>query len=347
VNTTTLEKEQTRFAASPFFPGQPVPANLFVGRTEELKRFDRALLQVSSGRQRAIYIAGEHGMGKSSLTNYISQQARQKHHLLPLHVMLGGSLTLEDVAIRTVETLLQQAWHSNLKDKVQLLLGRYFNKQDIFGFTINQDNLQADAAAISRSFLPFLLNFYEFTQDENHRGLVLIFDEIDGVSSNAAFAHFLKSLVDTNGLNNRQLPLLLVLCGVEDRRQEIIDFHKPIERIFEIIDIQPLTHNEALTFFRKAFALTDLQVHEHAYELMAYYSKGIPKVMQIIGESVYWSAKNNSISLDTAMEGIMSAAEEIRRRFVDDQVYKSIRTNDYKNFLMKITASSYNDPFQS
>jgi len=342
-----LSKKRVLQTASPFYPGQPVPANLFVGRAAELKRIERTLLQVSSGRQRALYLAGDYGMGKSSLTNYLSYLARASYDLLPVHVMLGGANDLESVATRTVEAIIQASSVSpTLKDKTQFFLGRYLNKQDMFGFTLNLEALRADAPGLTSGFLPFLGNYFDWIRDEHTRGLVLVFDEIDSISEQAAFAHFLKTLVDSNGVNNRPLPILTVLCGVEERRQALINFHNSIDRIFEVIDIRPLSHEESIEFFNRAFQKAGIEVHPQAVELMAFYGKGLPKVIHIIGESVFWAANGEPVTVDIALEGIMAAADEVRRRFVDEQVYKVMRAADYKGFLSKMTTTNtFQNPF--
>lgn len=349
VRSEIQSQKRKPVAASPFYPGQPVPANLFVGRAQELKRIERALLQVSSGGQRALYLAGDYGIGKSSLTNYLSYLARTSYELLPVHVMLGGANDLESVATRTVEAIIQATSISaTLKDKTHFFLGRYLNKQDMFGFTLNLEALRADAPGLTSGFLPFLGNYFDWIRDEYTRGLVLIFDEIDSISEQIAFAHFLKTLVDSNGMNNRPLPLLIVLCGVEERRQTIIQNHNSIDRIFEVINILPLSHNESIEFFNRAFQKAGLEAHPQAVELMAFYGKGLPKVIHVIGESVYWTANSGTITVDIALEGIMAAADEVRRRFVDEQVYKVMRAADYKGFLNKITSTNaFQDPFQT
>ena len=63
-------------------------------------------------------------------------------------------------------------------------------------------------------------------------------DEINGIAGNPQFAHFLKGLVDTNAMSGKPLPLLLVLCGVEERRRKLIQCYKPVERLFDIISVE-------------------------------------------------------------------------------------------------------------
>ena len=58
---------------SPFDPGHPVPPNLFVGREELIRRvMERHVKRVAAGRTSALFVQGEYGIGKTSMTNYLS-----------------------------------------------------------------------------------------------------------------------------------------------------------------------------------------------------------------------------------------------------------------------------------
>ncbi len=92
---------------SPFYPGLPVPVDLFVGRKTEIQRISRAASQVASGKPQAIFIMGEYGIGKTSLAKYASVLAEEKYKLLSYHVMLGGKDSLNEMAASVVQTKIQ------------------------------------------------------------------------------------------------------------------------------------------------------------------------------------------------------------------------------------------------
>lgn len=57
---------------SPFYPGQPVPVELFAGRTMQIERvMSRGVGQVSAGKPVAMFIQGEYGIGKSSIAGFV------------------------------------------------------------------------------------------------------------------------------------------------------------------------------------------------------------------------------------------------------------------------------------
>jgi hypothetical protein len=332
---------------SPFYPGQPVPIEFFIGRINEIQRIARAIGQVELGKPQAIFLTGEYGIGKSSLAGFMRCYAEQNNHILGIHVLLGGSETLEDVATKTVETVIKmQIYGGSTTEKIRNFLTKYIGKQELFGFSINLEALKADSPNISHGYLPFLRELLNRLQEDGIKGLMLILDEINGITNNRQFAHFIKGLVDENALSREPLPLMLMLCGVEERRKEMIQHHQPVERIFDIVEIEPMNENEMKDFFNKTFNSVDMQVKDEAMSLLCHYSAGFPKVMHIIGDAVFWVDKDNIIDKGDAISGILYATEDIGKKFVDQQVYNALRSKDYHSILAKLGKEEFDLSFQ-
>src|SRR5580692_5987208 len=87
------------------------------------------------------------------------------------------------------------------------------------------------------------------------------------------------------------------------------------------------------------------QVDSEALNLLCHYSEGFPKAMHIIGNNVFWIDKDNLIDENDAVDGIFASAIEIGQQFIDEQVYKAIRSEDYKNILNKLTTNQFSDSF--
>lgn len=332
---------------SPFYPGQPVPVDFFIGRMNEFNRIARAISQVELGKPQAIFLTGEYGIGKSSLASFMRYYAGKNNHILGIHVLLGGAETLEDIATKTVETVIKsQIYETTITEKIQNFLSKYIGKQELFGFNINLEALKADGPNISHGYLPFLRELLNRLKDNGIKGLMLILDEINGITGNPQFAHFIKTLVDENALSPNPLPLMLMLCGVEERRKEMIQHHQPIERIFDIVEIKPMNENEMKDFFNKTFNSVDMQVKDEVMSILCHYSAGFPKIMHIIGDVVFWIDKDNVIDRLDAIEGIFIAAEEIGKKFVDQQVYKALQSKDYRSILEKLGKAEFDLSFQ-
>ena len=332
---------------SPFYPGQPVPIEFFIGRINDIQRISRAIGQVELGKPQAIFLVGEYGIGKSSLSGYMRYHAERNNHLLGIHVLLGGAETLEDVATKTVETVINtQIYESKITEKIRNFLSKYIGKQEIFGFSINLEALKTDSPSLSHGYLPFLRNLLDRLKENGIKGLMLILDEINGITSNAKFAHFIKALVDENALSRNPLPLMLMLCGVEERRRAMIQHHQPIERIFDIVEIKPMNETEIKAFFSKTFNSVGMQVEDEAMSLLCRYSAGFPKIMHIIGDAVFWIDRDNIIDKTDATKGVLVAADEVGKKFVDQQVYSALRSKDYHSILTKLGKNNFDLSFK-
>jgi hypothetical protein len=229
-----------------------------------------------------------------------------------------------------------QIYEPTITDKIRNFLSKYLGKQELFGFSINLEALKADGPNLSHGYLPFLRDLLSWLKENGIKGLMLILDEINGITGNVQFAHFIKGLVDENALSRSPLPLMLMLCGVEERRREMIQHHQPIERIFDIVEIKPMDENEMKDFFSKTFSSVGMEVKDDAMSFLCDYSAGFPKIMHIIGDAVFWIDRDNIVDKDDATEGVLIAAEEVGKKFVDQQIYKALRSKDYHSILSKL-----------
>ena len=331
---------------SPFYPGQPVPVELFVGRADEVARIRRAAHQVAGGKPQAVFISGEYGIGKSSLARYVRFTAEREPGLLGFHVLLGAAHTLEDVAQATVRTVVESsASAKSTADAIRSFLAEYVGEQTLFGVTLRLDKLKRDALEISRGYLPFLREIWERSRGQ-YRGLLVILDEINGIAGRPDFSFFLKDLVDANALSDSPLPLLLVLCGTEDRRKELIVQHRPVERIFEVAHIEPMSEAESREFFARAFEKVQMKVTDTAMDLLCRYSGGLPKLMHLLGDAAFWIAPADVVDEAVAVRATWAAAEDVGRKFVDHQVYKALRSSDYHRILKKLARADFDLTFK-
>ena len=327
---------------SPFYPGQPVPAELFVGRENEIARITRALQQVAAGKPQAIFVTGEYGIGKSSFAGLIRFIAEKEYNIFGIHVFLGGASTVEELARKTVESILKSgAYDPTVSEAARNALAKYVGKQDLFGFSINLEALKADGPALMRGFLPLLEGVLERIKQRGTKGILLILDEINGITGNSEFAHFIKGMVDENALSQKPLPLLLMLCGVEERRREMIERHRPVERIFDIAEIEPMNSEEMRSFFTKSFQSESIELEQPALRMLMHYSAGYPKLMHILGDNAFWFDKDGRVDASDALAAVIAATEDVGRRFVDQQIVKALRSRDYRSILAKLGRSAF------
>jgi hypothetical protein len=298
---------------------------------------DRGIKQVEAGKPVTIYIQGEYGIGKSSIAGFVQWLAEREHGLHSIYTSLGGAETLDDVGAAVLEaTLRSGAFDPGRAEKVRVWLAKYIGEQSLFGVTLHAEALKKDAPTVASGMLPFLKEVVERLKETGIKGVFLVLDEINGITANPKFAHFIKGIVDTNAMSRQPLPLLLMLCGVEERRRDMIRHHQPVDRIFDVIDIEAMSQDEMKTFFAKAFESVQIRIDPSAMSLMAEYSAGFPKIMHLVGDAAFWLDQDGVISKDDALQAVVMAADEVGKKYVDQQVYKALRSTDYHSILAKI-----------
>ena len=68
--------------------------------------------------------------------------------------------------------------------------------------------------------------------------------------------------------------------------------------------------------------------------------------MHSIGDAIFWTDQDNVIDGTDAIKGILIAAEDIGRKFVDQQVYRALRSSDYHSILTKLSRENFDLSFQ-
>lgn len=325
---------------SPFYPGHPVPVELFTGREKEIEYIlRRGVGQTANGKPTTFFVQGEYGIGKSSIALYLQRAADLKHKMIGLYAPLGGVKTLADVAAMLLEaTIRSRVYDPTWREQVQDWLGRYIGKQTLFGVEIDFEALKRDAPKLASPTQ--ILSFLEEVQRRNAAvrggtGVFVVFDEINGIAGEPAFAHFLKALIDLNAANTTRLPFLLMLCGVEERRTDLVRCHQPLDRLFDVVDIHPMSEVEMEDFFTRAFARVGVTVSPEAMDQMTVAAAGFPKLMHLVGDKVYWqlAAADRVVHDMAAFDGVWEAAEHIGRTLVDQGVYKALSSKDYQSIL--------------
>ncbi|MFQ5674130.1 MAG: ATP-binding protein [Nitrospinales bacterium] len=329
---------------SPFNPGKPVPLEHFVGREEEIARILRAAGQVVRGRQENIFITGERGIGKSSLASYVRYAAQEEHKLAGFHVLLGGAENVEQMAEQVISQIIEQTHQNRTFDKVKSFLGKYVQELGLFGVKLNMKALRQDAPGVAYRFLPFLRQVY-LSLKEDYKGLVLILDDLNGITRTQKFAALLKSMVDEIAVSGNPLPLLLILIGVPERREEILEHQRSVERIFDIVEINPLKKEYVKSFFINAFKSVGMSIESDALDRMVLFSGGLPNLMHELGDAVFWEDRDDNVDRVDAIKGTLVAADSVGRKYFSS-IYKALRSTDYHSILNKLGAVEFDLSFE-
>jgi hypothetical protein len=287
-----------------------------------------------------MFLQGEYGIGKSSLANFAQVEADANHCLHPVYVSLGAVASVDEVAAKFVEGVLNSKAIDPTKGEiVRNFLAKYVGEQSPGQlFTIHADKLQADGPQYRGAMLEFLKEVLGRLAPKGVKGLFIVVDEINGIASDPAFSGWVKNLIDTNAVAQPPLPLLLMLCGTAERRADMIRVYPPVDRLFKPVLIDVMNDDEMSEFFQKAFKEAGIVVEAEALKIINYYSGGFPKIMHLVGETLFFLDKDGIITAEEARQGVERAAEEVGTKYVDAQVYAAVKSKDYHSILGKLAA---------
>jgi len=321
---------------SPFTPGVPVPLEHFAGRREEVERLRRALTRCAAKANANVFITGERGIGKSSLAAYARALAEREHSFVGAHCYLGAERTLQGACAHIFERIMEELPEKSLFERVRNVFKQYIRSVDLLGLHVEFTRESAALESLPREFLPKLRQILRQIEPDK-AGIVLILDDLNGVSGIPEFARFLKSFVDEMATSRRgSVPLLLLLVGVEERMDDLAAAQPSVRRVFEVAELAPLSPADAHLFFTRAFSSTGHQVEPEALEIVVHYSGGFPMLMHEIGDAIFWQDRDGRIDLSDAMGGLILAAENVGRKYLEPEVYKAIRSGSYLSILRQI-----------
>ena len=131
----------------------------------------------------------------------------------------------------------------NITDEFKSFFKKYI-KETGLGFpgfvNIKFQATDKELEDLTSNFLPIIVQTLETIHKHSKTGLFLVLDDLNGITKLPEFAHFLKSTVDTIAINYKNLPLFMMLIGVEERRNDLIAIQPSAGRIFDIIKLERL-----------------------------------------------------------------------------------------------------------
>lgn len=320
---------------SPFTPGQPVPAEFFVGRLPELERLRKRVERAASrGTVEVAFLSGERGIGKSSLASFLRVMAERDLRAIAVHAFLGGVASVEELVKRVFDRLLKESVRRGWYDRVKEMFGKHVQEVGLFGISVEFQAKESELARLARDFAPALRNLMGKVGSD-HKCMLVILDDINGIAESDEFANWLKSLNDELATAQDRLPLVLALVGLDERRLALVHRQPSLARVFDLVEIQPWTPSESKDFFRNAFAKVGVTVDEDALASLARTSGGLPVLAHEIGDAVFrWDEDRRIDHLD-AMRGIFDAADIVGRKHLEPSVLDAIRSERYRTILRK------------
>jgi len=330
---------------SPFTPGVPAPLEFFVGRTEEIQKIiARSKKAIALKTLERLFVFGERGIGKSSICKFALPVVERNLKMLGLHVHLGGVDTLEEMVRRIFERLLRESIDKPWYERTRQFLGNHIRQLDIFGVTVEFSASELELARAVGDFVPALKNLLaKLTPEKN--GILLILDDFNGLATSERFANWLKSFVDEMATARDPIPLVLVLVGLSERRQQLLTKQPSLDRVFDLIEIKRFSESETREFFQRTLNKVNVTITEEALQLLTRFSGGFPVFMHELGDAVFKVDKDNRIDTDDALDGIMTSAQVIGAKYIEPNVLAAIRSDNYQHILKKIAQRPFEHRF--
>jgi hypothetical protein len=320
---------------SPFTPGNPVSIELFTGRQEQIRELLKYIGQTSSGKQENIFLEGERGIGKSSFATFLKDLVINKNDFIAIHVFLGGVIRLEELVRIVFEQLIKETRSQSWFNKIRPFFGKYIKEVGLFGISLKFSPPEDELLQLVNNFPEALLNIVE-KLEEYKKGIFIALDDIDGIIEKPDFANWYKSLVDKVATHYKRFPVLLMPIGLSVHRDILTKNQPSLMRVFRIMEIKKLSDEEIKEFFVKAFSKVEIDVKPEALSEMVRFSSGLPILMHEIGDSIFWRVEDKVIKRDDAVFGIIDAAENVGKKYLDPKVYRAIRSKHYRSILRKV-----------
>ena len=321
---------------NPFSPGMPVSLELFTGREAELEDLADRVGAAANGRFGVAFLTGERGIGKSMLASYVRRLGEQRRGLLTVHAYMGGADTVGEAVRRIFERIARDGQTQPWFAKVKKLFGQSLQNLGLFGLEVGFYPDETQRAGLVDHFDLAVRNLLDKLQGTKS-GILLVLDDINGLATSEAFAHWIKGFVDGVATSGQVLPLYLLLVGLEERRRSLIESNPSLARVFHLVDIQPWTDAETKEFYRKAFETVDLQATEDALHLMSFFAGGLPMLAHEIGDAAYRLHTTGDITARLAVMAVNSAADVVGRKHIEPRVFQAIRSPRYRQILRKIS----------
>jgi len=320
---------------SPFTPGNPVPVELFVGRSEQIEELIRYVNQTSSGRAENVFLAGDRGIGKSSLASFLRYYVSTQKNMLAVHVFLGRVAALEAMVHHIFEQILKEVKGHVWFDDVKNFFGKHIKEIGLFNISVSFAPPAEDLRELVSRFPEALNNLLKKMREQQigKKGLLVVLDDINGLVEKAEFAHWYKSFADEVATHYPDFPVLMMLIGLPEKRDILSDRQPSLMRIFRVVRIEKLSDDEVKDFLSRAYAKAGLKVQADAMEVMVRYSSGLPFLMHEIGDATFWRDSDGFIDRLDALSGVIAAAEKVGEKYLDPKVYRAIRSERYKSIL--------------
>lgn len=334
---------------NPYRPNSIVTAEMFQGRTDELRFITQSLYQTKYGNPQHFLIEGERGLGKSSLFLMVQQLAMGKHaiytnqqlNFIVLSIELNASQSFFEI-LRSIASELQRTLAE--KEKIKHLASEvwdFLKDWEILGLRYHKQNedllkpyevLNEIVDCIEKLFLK---------ASENFDGVLLLIDEADRPSETAGLGELVKLL--TEKLTKKACDNVLIgMTGQPGLIAKLKASHESSSRIFTTLSLKPLSAEEmdAVVWngLIAANRINEKQTEINADALAAIreLSEGYPHFLQEFAYKAFETDADGLITEEDVKSGALGshgAMNQLGYKYFNEIYFSQIGSEDYRQVL--------------
>jgi hypothetical protein len=304
---------------NPFFPNDPIPPNLFVGRAKEIGSIKRALTQTIGGRPESVLVIGTRGSGKTSLVQFASNleessgltEAEIGSKVVSVLVRCGGMKSIAEFCSACIDRIKSEL---ETKDKIWALAKTVFDELEIDTGYVKL-RAKDPSANPTTEFPKTLKKLWTDKLSSKHGALQLLIDETDDISTIPEFPGFIKNLIET--IKEKPVAnIQLVLTIVDEKLTTVVSNHKSFPRVFHVATLGPLSESELEAVVNRCLRESNplVAIEPIALKFLKVFTGGIPNYIQQFCHEAFDVDTDNFITFLDLLNGA-NGTMEVRGSF--------------------------------
>lgn len=302
--------------ASPFQLEKPVNPINFAGRETILKSVRSMVGNLLIGSPSQALLCGQSGMGKTSLLHYLRNIYSKKKLLV---IDIENPVSTSDFIIQIVEVILKKS----VNEPHHMKIREIFEDSIVEGKSNKEIYDLKDNKLIPRNDLKFMpdydeleylkANFHQILKEVSSllrmsKGMIITVDDIDYLTGEMEFIKWYGEFgLKFNEMRDARVAMFLTLKP--DYLRELYLENPEFKKIFKVYGLNQLLYREVEMFYDNIFTRLKIKVNSKAISKMAKASKGIPFLMEEIGDAVYWNCDGIKIIEEDVDNGIADAGK--------------------------------------
>jgi type II secretory pathway predicted ATPase ExeA len=270
---------------NPFYPNDPIPPNLFVGRAKEIGSIKRALIQTIGGRPESVLVIGTRGSGKTSLVQFASNLEDSialnwteiESKVVSVLVRCGGMRSIAEFCSACIDKIKSEL---QAKDRIWAIAKAIFEELEIDAGYIKL-RAKDPTANPTTEFPKTLKKLWSSKLSSTYGALQLLIDETDDISTIPEFPGFIKNLIET--IKERPVAnIQLILTVVDEKLRTVVSNHQSFPRVFHVATLGPLSESELEAVVNKCLHETKprVTIDSDALRFLKVFTAGIPNYIQ-------------------------------------------------------------------